>query len=98
MPNNDINNQNIKKEISLSTKNLLNGYMYKFDDIATIVLSNKKSYLGNIRFFEIDKIDEVKLKLTTLFNKYGKNSFNFEEITPCCSPNYILISFKIDVV
>ena len=62
-----------------------------------ISLNNKKSYLGNIKFFELEKIDEAKTKLKTLLDSYGKNSFNVEEIVSCCAPTYKLISFKVTV-
>jgi hypothetical protein len=61
-------------------------------------MSNKKSYLGNIRFFDLEKLNEVTTKLTTILDEYGKNSFHTEEVIPCCSPKYYLISFKVDVL
>ncbi|KZX17541.1 hypothetical protein MBCUT_02160 [Methanobrevibacter cuticularis] len=87
----------IKTEILLKTQDLLKKYTSELKDITTISLSNKKSYLGNIKFFDTENIDEVKSELKSLFDAYGKNSFNIENIQSCCTPNYILISFKIDI-
>lgn len=105
-----IKNNNINKEIAnektneISKESLLNDikknlsdYSIEINDITIISSLDNKSYLGNIKLFDIDELDKVKNDLEDLLNSYGDNSINSRKITPCCSPSYFQISFKLNI-
>ncbi|MDR2623145.1 MAG: hypothetical protein LBC39_01040 [Methanobrevibacter sp.] len=93
----DIKEEILKIEILNRIKTILNNYTYEFKEITTISLSNQESFIGNIKLFDLNKLDEVLSKLSSLLDEYGKNSHNVEEVESCCSPKYHLISFKLNV-
>ena len=81
----------------IKIKDLLKDYHSEINTLTVLSLNNKKSCLGNIRFFELEKTSEVETKLKTLLDSYGENSFRIEKINSCCAPTYNQISFNVTV-
>ncbi|MDR0900779.1 MAG: hypothetical protein LBM26_03875 [Methanobrevibacter sp.] len=87
----------IKEELLEEIKNKLKDYTNEINDITAINSPNTKSYLGNIKLFDVENIDTVNDILNDMFNVYGEYSLNSRKINSCCSPTYILISFKLNM-
>jgi hypothetical protein len=93
----NIKEEILKLELLNRIKLILKDYQHEFTEITTVSLSNQDSFVGNIKLFDFDKLNEFSLKLSSLLDEYGKNSSSTEEIKSCCSPKYHLISFKVNV-
>jgi hypothetical protein len=93
----NIKEEILKVELLNRIKIILKDYQHEFTEITTVSLSNQDSFIGNIKLFDIDKLDEFSFRLSSLLDEYGKNSLNNEEIESCCSPKYHLISFKVNI-
>ncbi|MDR2545331.1 MAG: hypothetical protein LBD03_07335 [Methanobrevibacter sp.] len=93
----NIKEEILKVEILNRIKLILNNYNHEFKEITTIYLSNQESFIGNIKLFDLNKLDEVLSKLSSLLEEYGKNSHNTDKVESCCSQTYYLISFKVNV-
>ncbi|MDR2873967.1 MAG: hypothetical protein LBV42_04410 [Methanobrevibacter sp.] len=93
----NIKEEILKVELLNRIKIILKDYKHEFSEITTVSLSNQDSFIGNIKLFDLDKLDNFSFRLSSLLDEYGKNSFNSEEVKPCCSLQYHLISFKVNV-
>jgi hypothetical protein len=93
----NIKEEILKVELLNRIKLMLNDHGHEFKEITTISLSNQESFIGTIKLFDLNKLDEVLSNLSILLDEYGKNSHNVDEIESCCSPTYYSISFKVNV-
>ena len=50
-----------------------------------------------MRVFDERNVGEVKKAVESKFKKYGKLTLRDEKVVPCCSANYIHISFNISI-
>ena len=91
----DFEKNEIIEEINRISKK--HGNLDEIKDILIVVsLNNDKSYIGNIKISDENKLEEMKKDLKELLNRYGNTSLKSEEFIPCCSPPYINIRFKIN--
>ncbi|MDR2830727.1 MAG: hypothetical protein LBB45_06820 [Methanobrevibacter sp.] len=93
----DIKEGILKIELLNRIKYILSDYNYEFNELTTISLSNKDLFLGNIKLFDLNKLDQLTSKLSSLLDEYGKNSYNTEKVESCCSQSYHSISFKVNI-
>ncbi|KZX12837.1 hypothetical protein [Methanobrevibacter curvatus] len=87
----------IKEEILEKINDSLKEYPASIDGITMISFSEKKSYIGNIKFLDMEKVEEAKKILSKVFKCYGHYSIHSQEVVSCCAPKYMTIGFKIDV-
>ncbi|MDR0913143.1 MAG: hypothetical protein LBM96_11180 [Methanobrevibacter sp.] len=89
--------EKIKENILKDINNTLKDYPHSIDGITAISFSKNKSYIGNVKFLEMNKVDEACKLLEPVLNIYGKVALRTQEVVSCCAPTYMMIGIKIDV-
>ena len=94
-----IDKEQIKLELITESNRILADYNepYEVDGISVMNAQGKVTFLGSLRVFDERHVGEVKKAVESKFKKYGKLTLRDEKIVPCCSANYIHISFNITV-
>ena len=95
----DIDKQKIKEELVDVSNAILARYNepYVVDSVSVMNAQGKTTFLGSLRVFDERNLSDILNDVESSLSKYGKLSVRDEKIIPCCSANYIHISFNITV-
>ena len=95
----DINKQKIKDELVDVSNTMLAKYNepYVVDSVSVMNAQGKTTFLGSLRVFDERNLPDILNDVELSLSKYGKLSVRDEKIIPCCSANYIHISFNITI-
>ena len=90
----------IKKELIDKSNNILTKYSEPdvVEDISIMNMAAKTVFLGSLRVYNEDVVKSIKNDLQKQFRDYGELSIRDEKVFPCCSPNYVHISFNISIM
>lgn len=95
----NIPKQKIKNELVDISNTILAKYNepYIVDSVSIMNAQSKIIFLGSLRVFDERNLSDILNDVKSSLSKYGKLSIRDEKIIPCCSANYIHISFNITI-
>ena len=92
--------ESIKKEVLFESNNILKKYSepYVIDSISVMNMASKTVFLGTIKVFNEENVENIVNDLNKQLADYGSLSIRDEKVVSCCSANYVHISFNISVI
>ena len=95
----DADKQKIRNELVEVSNDILARYNepYTVDGVSVMNARGKTTFLGSLRVFDENNLSDILNDVDREFSKYGRLSVRDEKIIPCCSANYVHISFNITV-
>ena len=90
----------IKKELVDESNNILAKYSEPdiVENVSVMNMAPKTVFLGSLRVYNEDVVKNIKNDLQKQFKDYGELLIRDEKVFPCCSPNYVHISFNISII
>ena len=94
-----MNKEKIKAELVDKSNNILAKYAERdiVESVSVLNMASKTVFLGSLRIYNEDVAGDIEKDLTKELKDYGELSIRNEKVFPCCSPNYIHISFNISI-
>ena len=92
--------ESIKKELVDKSNNILAKYSEPdiVESVSVMNMASKTVFLGSLRVYNEKIAGDIKKDLKNQFDNYGELTIRDEKVVPCCSANYIHISFNIAVI